>query len=144
MCIALQFNAKFWVFIPPSFLDVLFFYYHMFFMVLRLGLSFDNSLDGLRLCFLILVAPRLTYPDCIVIFWVSWILLIIGCQGLPSLLSTNHLDLILIKGLHTKLWAPKVARVLAVGILGLPSPTWESWHKMTFGWWSRSQPHSIL
>jgi len=30
------------------------------------------------------------------------------------------LDLISIKGLHTKLWAPKVVRVLSLGILGLP------------------------
>jgi hypothetical protein len=29
-------------------------------------------------------------------------------------------DLISIKGLHAKLWAPKVARVLVVGISGLP------------------------
>ncbi len=30
------------------------------------------------------------------------------------------LDLILIEGLHVKLWAPKVARVPTLGILGLP------------------------
>jgi hypothetical protein len=30
------------------------------------------------------------------------------------------LDLISIRGLHTKLWGPKVARVLTLGILGLP------------------------
>ncbi len=30
------------------------------------------------------------------------------------------LDLISIKGLHTKLWAPKVVEVLIVGISGLP------------------------
>jgi hypothetical protein len=30
------------------------------------------------------------------------------------------LDLIVIEGLHAKLWAPKVARVLVVGIPGLP------------------------
>jgi hypothetical protein len=30
------------------------------------------------------------------------------------------LDFILIGGLHTKLWVPKVARVASLGILGLP------------------------
>jgi hypothetical protein len=30
------------------------------------------------------------------------------------------LDLIAIEGLHTKLWGPKVIRILVVGILGLP------------------------
>jgi hypothetical protein len=30
------------------------------------------------------------------------------------------LNLILIEGLHTKLWAPKVARVPILGILGFP------------------------
>jgi len=39
------------------------------------------------------------------------------------------LDLISIRGLHTKLWAPKVAGVPVVGI-------WESRDKITFGCWS--------
>jgi len=30
------------------------------------------------------------------------------------------LNLTLIRGLHTKLWAPKVAKVSTLGILGLP------------------------
>jgi hypothetical protein len=52
------------------------------------------------------------------------------------------LDLISIRVLDTKLWAPKVARVLTLGILGLP--LWESWDKMTFGCWSRGQAQNIL
>jgi hypothetical protein len=38
-----------------------------------------------------------------------------------------------IRGLHTKLWASRVAGVLISKNLGLP--TWESWDKMTFGCW---------
>jgi hypothetical protein len=37
-----------------------------------------------------------------------------------------------IGGLHTKLWAPKVTRILILGILGLPSLIWESRDKMRF------------
>jgi hypothetical protein len=40
-------------------------------------------------------------------------------------------DLTSIKGLHTKLWAPKVARVSTLGISGLPLGSPET--KMTFG-----------
>jgi hypothetical protein len=39
-------------------------------------------------------------------------------------------DLISIGGLHTKLWAFKVVRVLIFGVLGF---LWESLDKMTFG-----------
>ncbi len=52
--------------------------------VLRPTFSSNDSPNGLRLCYLILVAPMLA---CLVlhrvIFWVSWILLITSCQGLP-------------------------------------------------------------
>jgi len=41
------------------------------------------------------------------------------------------LDFISIRGLHTKLWGPKVAGVPILGILGLPF--WESQNKMPFG-----------
>jgi hypothetical protein len=41
------------------------------------------------------------------------------------------LDLIIIGGLHAKLWAPKITGVQVVGISGLP--TWESWDKKPFG-----------
>jgi len=34
--------------------------------------------------------------------------------------ATNFLDLISIRGLHTKLWGPKVVRISTLGILGLP------------------------
>jgi hypothetical protein len=37
------------------------------------------------------------------------------------------LDLIAIRGLHEKLWASKMARVLILGISGFP--TWELWEK---------------
>ncbi len=37
------------------------------------------------------MAPRLAYSELhIIIFWVSWIILIINCQALPNPLSTNH------------------------------------------------------
>jgi len=40
-------------------------------------------------------------------------------------------NFISIKGLHKKLWAFKVARVLILGISGFP--TWESWEKWHLG-----------
>ncbi len=39
------------------------------------------------------------------------------------------LDLILIEGLHTKLWGPKVVGIPTLGL----TPIWESWDKMSFG-----------
>jgi hypothetical protein len=51
-------------------------------------------------------------------------------------------DLISIGGLHAKLWAPKVVRVLTRGISG--TPTWESQDKMPFGCGIHGEAHSIL
>jgi hypothetical protein len=42
-------------------------------------------------------------------------------------------NLIAIKGLHAKLWGPKVVGIPTLGISGLPTPTWESRDKMPFG-----------
>jgi hypothetical protein len=43
------------------------------------------------------------------------------------------LDLISIRGLHTKLWAPKVAGVLSLGILGLPLGSLETKYHLDVG-----------
>ncbi len=39
------------------------------------------------------------------------------------------LNLILVEGLHTKLWGPKVVGIPTLGL----TPIWESWDKMSFG-----------
>ncbi len=52
------------------------------------------------------------------------------------------LNLISIKGLHAKLWAPKVARVPTLVISGLPF--WESQDKMSFGCGPRAKAQIIL
>jgi hypothetical protein len=51
------------------------------------------------------------------------------------------LDLISIIGLHTKLWASKVARVPILG--NFETSTWESWDKMTFGCWPHGTEYTI-
>jgi hypothetical protein len=48
------------------------------------------------------------------------------------------LDLILIRGLHAKLWSPKVTRIPTLGILELLRD------KMPFGCWPHGQTQNIL
>jgi len=52
------------------------------------------------------------------------------------------LDLISIKGMHAKLWGPKVARIPTLGILGLPF--WSPKTKMSFGCGLLREAHNIL
>jgi len=47
-----------------------------------------------------------------------------------------------IEGLHKKLWAPKVVKVLILGISGLLA--WETQDKMTFGCNPHGQAQRIL
>jgi hypothetical protein len=61
-------------------------------------------------------------------------------------------NLITIRGLHAKLWTPKVTRVLTMGISGLPfgsqdshlGPTWEFRDKMPFGCGPHGKTQIIL
>ncbi len=52
------------------------------------------------------------------------------------------LNLILVRGFHTKLWAPKIMEIRNFGNFG--TPIWKSWNKMTFGCWSHGQAQSML
>jgi hypothetical protein len=51
-------------------------------------------------------------------------------------------NLISIEGLHTKLWASKVAKVPILGNFG--TPTWEFQDKMTFGCWPYDHAQRII
>ncbi len=72
-------------------LSIIFFYYHTCLVVSGLALSFDDPSVVLKLCFLNLVATKLTLLELHkIIFGVSRIILIVGFQRLLNPLSTKH------------------------------------------------------